>query len=88
MDKRVLLEKSGVVFRLLEVADYDRGLFDVLSQLSKAPKPDRKAFEAQFDRMQSSRNFYANIVGIDNGKVVAFGTCLITTTLEGREGKI
>lgn len=88
MSKDILLEKLGVSFRLLEKADYDRGLFDTLNQLTKSPKPERKAFDQYFDMMHASRNRYINIVGVCDGKIVAFGTCLVTTTLEGRLGKI
>lgn len=75
-------------FRLLHESDYDRGLFDTLNELTKAPKPDRKAFQAHLDRMSKSCSHYINIVGLHKDKVVAFGTCLVTTTLEGRQGKI
>lgn len=31
-----LLEKDGVTFRYLEASDFDKGLFETLSQLTKA----------------------------------------------------
>lgn len=38
--------------------------------------------------MQHSRNRYINIVGIYQDRVVAFGTVLVTMTLDGKLGKI
>jgi N-acetylglutamate synthase-like GNAT family acetyltransferase len=60
-----------------------------LSQLTKTEPFSKDTFLQHFKLMQNSRNRYINIVGLYENRVVAFGTVMLTVTLDdGRVGKI
>ena len=66
-------------------------MFEVLSQLTKAPKPTRKEFEEFFSRQQLSNSKAIHIVGLERktDKIIAMGTVvLVNTVLQGKLGKI
>lgn len=78
-------------FRFLEESDYDKGMFEVLDQLSKAPKPSREDFRKFWVNQGQTNARHVNIVGLDRktDKIIAFGTILIVNeVLNGRVGKI
>ena len=80
--------KFEAKFRYFEAADYDKGVFALLNQLTKAPVPPREAFLEHLDKISRCHSKIVNIVGELDGKIVAFGTVIITNTLEGKVGKI
>jgi hypothetical protein len=78
-------------FRYMEEGDYSRGIFEVLSQLTKAPKPTIEEYRKFWVRQREANCKHINIVGVERktDKVVAFGTILIANSvLSGRVGKI
>lgn len=66
-------------------------MFEVLSQLTKAPKPSRQDFETFWQKQSQCHSKIVNIVGVDRktDRIIAFGTIIIVDTpLQGRTGKI
>ena len=66
-------------------------MFEVLSQLTKAPKPTRKEFEEFFSRQQQSNSKAIHIIGLERktDKIIAMGSViLVNTVLQGKLGKI
>ena len=78
-------------FRYLQESDYHLGVFEVLSELTKAPKPSLEEFTSYWNVVASAKNKHINVVGLQRQSqtIVAFGTILITSSvLNGKVGKI
>lgn len=75
----------------MEESDYNKGMFEVLSQLTKAPKPSHEDFKKFWALQRETHSKHVNIVGLDKktDKIVAFGTILIVNSvLNGKVGYI
>jgi len=69
---------GGIVcVRALRRRDHERGLFDVLAQLTDAPVPDSRTWYAQFDAMRAAGDHYYTIVLEERGRIVACATLLV-----------
>jgi hypothetical protein len=51
-------------FRYLAESDYNRGVFEVLSQLTKAPKPSFEDFKNFLIRQNEANAKHINIIGV------------------------
>lgn len=72
----------------MELDDYDKGLAEVLRNLTVTPPFEKVSFKNYILKMESSRNKYINIVGFEKGRAIAFGTVVLAVTLRGVTGYI
>ena len=71
---------TTVTYRKLEIGDYDKGYYEVLSNLTETGDVTKELFEARFNEINpQTSDSYKIIVGIDEntGRVIANGTLLI-----------
>ena len=80
--------KNEAKFRFFEAGDIDKGVFNCLSALTKAPVPPKEELAAHLEKISSLHSKIINIVGELDGEIVAFGTIIVCHTLEGKVGKI
>lgn len=86
-----ILDTPTCFFKLLEKSDYSPSLFEVLGQLTSAPLPSQKDFDAYMDEVAQQYNKHLNIIGVEksSGKIIGFGSVIVmNSVLWGRVGKI
>lgn len=70
---------ARLAVRPLEEGDYDKGYFELLTQLSTTPKPSREAFEATLRYQRAAGGTYNPLVveDLEAGVVLAAATLLV-----------
>lgn len=83
-------QSQEVSFRYIKHDDSDKGLFNLLSQLTKAPHVPKDQFQEYLNLMRQSNSSHIHIVAEDNQthQLVAFGSIIVCETLMGKVGKI
>ena len=74
-----LYRGQNITFRKLKVSDFDRGLYECLSNLVKVGKVSKEDFEAQYEKIQpQTSQSHKIVVGVDEGldKIVWWGSIL------------
>ena len=75
---------QNFTFRRLQKDDFDRGLYECLSNLTKVDNVTKEEFEARFDIIDPlNSNTYKMIVWVNEGtnKIVSFGTIMFELKL-------
>ena len=65
-----------VKLRPLEITDYEKGFFNVLSQLTSVAGTTKEKFIQRFNKVKSNENVKI-LVGEKDGKIICTGTLLI-----------
>lgn len=68
--------KGEITIRDLEIKDLELGFFEVLSQLTTAPKLSHEQFSQMLD-LQRQQDVQKTVVGIKDNKVIATGSIFI-----------
>ncbi|KAI8582124.1 hypothetical protein K450DRAFT_229128 [Umbelopsis ramanniana AG] len=80
---------QGVFLRPLQRSDYDRGILEVLSQLSVTGDITREKFEERFDFLKSTKTYFTTVVEDEkSGLIVACATLLAEYKFLHECGKI
>ncbi|KAJ8906612.1 hypothetical protein NDN08_003105 [Rhodosorus marinus] len=66
--------------RYMESGDYDRGLFEVLQQLTASPKVERQVFEKLLEEVKGDGYYHWMVVEVD-GLVVGCGSLVVERKL-------
>ena len=69
-----------IIYRKLQIDDYDKGYFEVLSNLTETGDVTKEQFETRFNEIDPNKSdTYKIVVGVDveNDKIVANGTLVI-----------
>ncbi|GAB5593225.1 hypothetical protein Unana1_08125 [Umbelopsis nana] len=80
---------EGVILRPLKRTDYDKGILEVLSQLSVTGNISKEKFEERFDFLKSTKTYFTTVIEDErSGLVVACATLLAEYKFLHECGKI
>jgi glucosamine-phosphate N-acetyltransferase len=87
--KKINLTNDGLFYRQLEIEDYNKNYFDLLSQLTIAGKPDFEEYKQIYKEMHSDKlNKVFVVEDITLSKVIANINCHVEQKLIRNLGKV